>query len=174
VVCFIFMGLEFAGGIISGSLAILTDAAHMFSDVAGFMISFFSIYVSQRPSNFKYTMGYHRYEIIGAFLSIAFIWGLLIWLNIEATDRIINPPPEIDSTVMLVTACIGFGCNIINFCVLEADNKDEVDEESEGDNPTYSFEEKTYGKLGDSLTAVYRPRGLRALSLFRSGKSSNH
>lgn len=45
-ICFIFMGLEFAGGIISGSLAILTDAAHMFSDVAGFMISFFSIYIS--------------------------------------------------------------------------------------------------------------------------------
>jgi zinc transporter 2 len=45
-ICFIFMGLEFAGGVISGSLAILTDAAHMFSDVAGFMISFFSIYIS--------------------------------------------------------------------------------------------------------------------------------
>lgn len=45
-ICFIFMGLEFAGGILSGSLAILTDAAHMFSDVAGFMISFFSIYIS--------------------------------------------------------------------------------------------------------------------------------
>lgn len=46
LVCFIFMGLEFAGGIISGSLAILTDAAHMFSDVAGFMISFISIFIS--------------------------------------------------------------------------------------------------------------------------------
>ena len=45
-ICFLFMGAEFAGGIISGSLAILADAAHMFSDVAGFMISFFSIYIS--------------------------------------------------------------------------------------------------------------------------------
>lgn len=45
-ICFLFMGCEFAGGIISNSLAILTDAAHMFSDVAGFMISFFSIFIS--------------------------------------------------------------------------------------------------------------------------------
>jgi len=45
-ICFLFMVCEFAGGIISGSLAILADAAHMFSDVAGFMISFFSIFIS--------------------------------------------------------------------------------------------------------------------------------
>ena len=45
-ICFVFMACEFAGGIISGSLAILTDAAHMFSDVAGFMISFVSVYIS--------------------------------------------------------------------------------------------------------------------------------
>jgi hypothetical protein len=45
-ICFLFMAAEFAGGIISGSLAVLTDAAHMFSDVAGFMISFFSILIA--------------------------------------------------------------------------------------------------------------------------------
>lgn len=84
-ICFIFMGLEFAGGILSGSLAILTDAAHMFSDVAGFMISFFSIYISQNQSTFDYSMGYHRAEILGAFVSIFLIWGLLGWLNYEAT-----------------------------------------------------------------------------------------
>ena len=83
-ICFIFMGLEFAGGIISGSLAVLTDAAHMFSDVAGFMISFFSIYISQNQATKKYTMGYHRAEILGAFVSIFLIWGLLGWLNYEA------------------------------------------------------------------------------------------
>ena len=87
-ICFIFMGLEFAGGIISGSLAILTDAAHMFSDVAGFMISFFSIYISKNKSTFDYSMGYHRAEILGAFVSIFIIWGLLGWLNVEATRRL--------------------------------------------------------------------------------------
>jgi zinc transporter 2 len=65
-------------------------------------------------------MGYHRAEILGAFASIFLIWGLLIWLNIEATRRIIAPPKDIDSTIMLITACIGFACNIINFIALNA------------------------------------------------------
>jgi zinc transporter 2 len=46
IVCFLFMAAEFVGGFISGSLAIVSDAAHLFSDVAGFLISFVSIYIS--------------------------------------------------------------------------------------------------------------------------------
>lgn len=82
------MGCEFAGGIISGSLAILADAAHLLSDVAGFMISYLAIHISQRKQTFNYNYGYHRAEILGAFLSIFFIWGLLVWLNIEAVHRL--------------------------------------------------------------------------------------
>jgi zinc transporter 2 len=128
------MGLEFAGGIISGSLAILTDAAHMFSDVAGFMISFFSIYISQNPSTFGYSMGFHRAEILGAFVSIFLIWGLLGWLNYEATMRILYPPEkQIDADIMLITACIGFLCNVTNFCALNAScgGEKEDDEDNE-------------------------------------------
>ena len=133
-ICFIFMGLEFAGGILSGSLAILTDAAHMFSDVAGFMISFFSIYISQNKASFTYSMGYHRAEILGAFVSIFLIWGLLGFLNYEAVNRLINPPTEqIDADIMLITACIGFLCNITNFCALNAScGKEEDEDQSDG------------------------------------------
>lgn len=120
MVCFFFMICEFIGGIMSGSLAIMTDAAHMFSDVAGFLISFISIYISQRKSNFEYSFGYHRAEILGALASVFFIWVLLIWLNYEATQRIINPPEKIDADLMLITAIIGFCCNIINICQLES------------------------------------------------------
>jgi zinc transporter 2 len=52
VICFIFMGGEVLGGYLSNSLAIMTDAAHMLSDVAGFMISYFAIYMGGRPSSF--------------------------------------------------------------------------------------------------------------------------
>jgi Co/Zn/Cd efflux system component len=135
-ICFIFMGLEFAGGIISHSLAILTDAAHMFSDVAGFMISFFSIYISKNSSTFAYSMGYHRAEILGAFVSIFLIWGLLGWLNYEATRRLRDPGPEIDPDIMLITACIGFACNVTNFCALNANCGSKKGEEEE-DRPLY-------------------------------------
>ena len=52
VLCFIFMGAEILGGYLSGSIAIITDAAHMLSDVAGFLISYFAIYMGSRPANY--------------------------------------------------------------------------------------------------------------------------
>jgi zinc transporter 2 len=122
---------EVIGGYISGSLAIMTDAAHMLSDVAGFMISYFAIYMSNRPASFKMSYGYHRAEILGAVASIALIWGLLIWLMIEATERIIEGP-KVDGEIMLITAIVGLACNIINIFTLHSfgGSKEEEQEES--------------------------------------------
>lgn len=163
VICFLFMGLEFAGGILSGSLAVLTDAAHMFSDVAGFMISFFSIYISQNKATFNYSMGYHRAEILGAMASIFLIWGLLVWLNYEATMRIITPPTDpIDAKIMLICACIGFTCNVINFCALNAScgqKSAEEDDDAEGtDTSSNNRLARSYITLSHSLMAVYQPK----------------
>lgn len=160
IICFLFMGCEFAGGILSGSLSILTDAAHMFSDVAGFMISFFSIYISQNKATFDKSMGYHRAEIIGALLSIFLIWGLLGWLNYEATMRIITPPEEkINAEVMLICACIGFSCNIINFCALNAScGEKPEDSDEENESLTDSKLQRSHITLSQSLMAVYQPK----------------
>lgn len=87
----IFCVTEAVGGTISGSLAILCDAAHQLSDVAGFVISFLAIYLTRKQATLKYSFGYHRADVIGALASILIIWGLLIWLLIEATQRLINP-----------------------------------------------------------------------------------
>ena len=64
----------------SGSLAILTDAAHMCSDVGAFVISMFSIKIGQKASNYNNTFGYHRAEVIGALASVLIIWAMVIWL----------------------------------------------------------------------------------------------
>ena len=90
IICFIFMIGEVAGGYLAHSLAIMTDAAHMLSDVAGFMISYFAIYLGGRPASFSMSFGYARAEILGALASIALIWGLVVWLFIEAINRCIN------------------------------------------------------------------------------------
>jgi len=82
-ICFLFMLIEAVGGYISGSIAILADAAHMFSDVAGFMISFFSIYISRRKLNIRYNMGYHRAEVLGALLSVFFHLGTFDMAQLE-------------------------------------------------------------------------------------------
>lgn len=118
IICFMFMVAEIIGGYMSGSLAIMTDAAHMLSDVAGFLISYFAIYMSNRPASFTMSFGYHRAEVLGALASILLIWGLLIWLIIEACDRLIHYE-EIDGTIMLITAVVGLACNLVNIFVLE-------------------------------------------------------
>lgn len=118
-ISFVFMLAEIVGGYISGSLAIITDAAHMLSDVAGFLISYFAIYMGNRPANYQMSFGYHRAEILGALASIMLIWGIIIYLFIEAIHRIIDPE-EIDGEVMLITACVGLVCNFISIFTLHS------------------------------------------------------
>lgn len=89
------------------------------SDVVGFVISFIAIYISTKSGNLKYSYGYHRADVIGAIASILIIWALLIWLVIEAINRIINiDKVEINGEIMLITACLGLGCNILNLVTL--------------------------------------------------------
>lgn len=119
IICFIFMGAEVVGGYLANSLAIMTDAAHMLSDVAGFMISYFAIYMGSRPATQSLSFGYHRAEILGALASILLIWGLVIWLLVEAVDRTINAD-EVDGKIMLITAVVGLICNIVNVFTLHS------------------------------------------------------
>jgi zinc transporter 2 len=118
-ISFIFMIGEIIGGYISGSLAIITDAAHMLSDVAGFLISYFAIYMGSRPSNHQMSFGYHRAEILGALASIMLIWGIIIYLFIEAIHRMIDPE-KIDGKIMLITAVVGLVCNFISIFTLHS------------------------------------------------------
>ena len=136
MMCVFFMTVEIIGGYLSGSLAIMADAAHLFSDVVGFVISYFAVRMGSKDASFKMSFGYHRTEILGAMASIIIIWVLLIWLVKEAVNRLIHTNYEIDGEIMLITALIGLCCNIINIFVLEGcakvpDNKDEMIMESE-------------------------------------------
>ena len=118
-ISFVFMAGEIAGGYLSGSLAIITDAAHMLSDVAGFLISYIAIYMGSRPSNYQMSFGYHRAEVLGALASIMLIWGIIIYLFIEAIHRIVDPEP-IDGEIMLITAVVGLVCNFISIFTLHS------------------------------------------------------
>ena len=109
---------EIIGGLLSNSLAILCDAAHMMSDVAGFGISMLSIWVGQKSANNRQTYGWHRAEVLGALASILIIWVMVVWLVIEATDRIAHPNYEIKADIMMVTAFISLACNLFNLAIL--------------------------------------------------------
>ncbi|KAI6706936.1 hypothetical protein NL676_009898 [Syzygium grande] len=90
VLCVIFMSVEVVGGIEANSLAILTDAAHLLSDVASFAISLFSLWASGWEATPRQSYGFFRIEILGALVSIQIIWLLAGILVYEAIDRLIN------------------------------------------------------------------------------------
>ncbi|MGH7773163.1 MAG: cation diffusion facilitator family transporter [Candidatus Binatia bacterium] len=102
---------EVLGGLLSNSLALLSDAGHMFSDIAALGLSLFAFQMARRPATAKRTYGYHRLEILAALIN-----GLTLWLIVgaifhEAYRRLLNPP-EVHSMGMLVVALIGLIVNI--------------------------------------------------------------
>ncbi|KAG5450605.1 Zinc transporter 2 [Clonorchis sinensis] len=116
--CLCFMIGEVVGGALAQSLAIMTDAAHLLTDFASFLISLLALFLAQRPSTKKMSFGWHRAEVVGALASVLMIWlvtGILVYL---AVMRIMNNHYDIDGKIMLITSAIGVAVNIIMLLTL--------------------------------------------------------
>lgn len=133
IFCTIFMLIEFFGGWIAGSLAIMTDAAHLLSDLSGFLISMASLYIALRPADKRLTYGYHRAEVIGALSSVLIIWCLTAWLIIEAIHRFYNPQP-ITGLLMLSISILGLCFNLIMSKILTSEKIPNAFEDGMGNN----------------------------------------
>ena len=141
IICLIFMIIEIIGGYLANSIAIMSDAAHLLSDLLGFIISILSIFISRRVATTEMSFGFHRAEIIGALVSITLIWGLTIWLLYEATLRIIEVPP-VDGFIMVLVAIIGFAFNLIMGIVLAYQGIGHVHLHSHGHDHEHKHEHK--------------------------------
>ncbi|XP_020806104.1 uncharacterized protein LOC110182406 [Drosophila serrata] len=118
ILCFTFMVAEIVGGVLSKSLAIATDAAHLLTDLAAFLISLFALYLSGRPSSQRLNFGWYRAEVIGAMISVYLIWvvtGILVYMAIQ---RLINKDHDLDAKIMLITSALAILFNIIMACQL--------------------------------------------------------
>ncbi|KAF1709829.1 MULTISPECIES: cation diffusion facilitator family transporter [Pseudoxanthomonas] len=114
-----FLIAEVIGGLITNSLALLSDAAHMGTDVIALAISLFAVRLSRRPPDAKRTYGYARMEAIGAMINgglLFLVAGYILW---EAVGRF-RDPPEVASSGMLVIAAIGLVINLISMRLLKA------------------------------------------------------
>ena len=116
-ICVLFMTCEVVGGYFAGSLAIMTDAAHLLSDAASFAISLGAVWLAERPRTAHATFGFHRVEIFGALASVLLIWVLTAVLCFEAVERIRNPEP-VKGDIMFITAALGLGVNLAMMRVL--------------------------------------------------------
>uniref|UniRef100_A0A2C9KC23 Zinc transporter 2-like n=1 Tax=Biomphalaria glabrata TaxID=6526 RepID=A0A2C9KC23_BIOGL len=113
ILCLVFMTGEMVGGLLAHSLAIISDAAHLLTDFASFMISLMALYLAHRPATKKLSFGWYRIEILGAFVSILMLWVLTGILVYSAVQRIIDDTYEINATIMLITAGTGVFFNIV-------------------------------------------------------------
>ncbi|WEK53370.1 MAG: cation diffusion facilitator family transporter [Candidatus Cohnella colombiensis] len=116
--------VEVVGGILSNSLALLSDSAHMISDVIALGLSMTAIYLSTRKPNAKYTFGFLRFEIIASFLNGLALCVIAVGIFIEGIRRFIKPE-EMDFALMLMIASIGFVVNLVLTIVLSRSMKDE-------------------------------------------------
>ncbi|MCL7036774.1 hypothetical protein MKW94_025316 [Papaver nudicaule] len=120
--CVIFMTVEIVGGLKANSLAILTDAAHLLSDVAAFGISLFSLWASSWEATPRQSYGFFRIEILGTLVSIQMIWLLAGILVYEAIARIINDTGEVQGFLMFLVSAFGLVVNIVMAVLLGHDH----------------------------------------------------
>ena len=121
VVCFVLMVIEFTGGIISNSLAVTLDAAHLCTDLVSFLIALLAIWIAGRPATQRFNFGWYRAEIIGALFSICLIWFMTGSLCYLAVKRILSGSFDIDPVIMMITSGIAAACNFIVGLMLYAD-----------------------------------------------------
>src|SRR3990167_3002257 len=120
-----FLVAEVIGGLLTNSLALLSDAAHMATDVVALAISLVAVRLSRKPPDARQTYGYARMEAIGALVNggmLFLVAGYILW---EAVGRF-RQPPEVSATGMLVIAGLGLIVNLISMRLLKAGSGDSL------------------------------------------------
>lgn len=120
----IYMVVEVIGGLMTNSLALLSDAGHMLSDAAALGLSLVAIKIGEKIATEKKTFGFKRFEIIAAAINGATLIIISIFIFYEAIERLIHPP-EVQSLGMLSIAVIGLLVNILAAWILMRGDKDD-------------------------------------------------
>jgi len=118
----LFMIAEVAGGLISGSLALLADAGHMLTDFAALSLAWFAYHLAKRPANSNLTFGYERFPVLAAFVNGLSLFAIALWIVVEAFWRAQNPG-EILAGTMFWVAVLGLIVNVIVFFILRSSDE---------------------------------------------------
>lgn len=146
--------VEFAGGILSGSLALFSDALHNLSDAFATFIAYMATLIGKREANPKLTFGYKRIEILAALINSVILIVISAYLLKEAWHRWNNPAP-INSMIMLVVAMIGLLANVYALILLKKDAGKSI-----------NVKAAYIHLIGDSLSSVVVIIGGVLISLF--------
>ena len=138
----LFMLVEVAGGLLSGSLALLADAGHMLTDTMALALAALAFRVSARPADSKRSFGYHRFQILAAFVNGLTLLLIVGWILFEALQRFMDPP-LVTGGLMLAVAAAGLVVNIVVFAILHG-----------GDQENLNMRGAALHVLGDLLGSV--------------------
>ncbi|MFN8170103.1 MAG: cation diffusion facilitator family transporter [Candidatus Nanopelagicales bacterium] len=108
---------ELVGAWITGSLALLADAGHMATDVAGILLAVLAVTFAARPATPQRTFGYYRLEILAAVLNAVLLLAIAVFILVEAWGRW-DDPPDVEAGLMLVFAGVGLAANVVGLLIL--------------------------------------------------------
>ena len=117
--------VEIIGGLWTGSLALLADAGHMLTDVAGLALALLAIRFAEKPATPESTYGYYRFEILAALTNAVVLIGISLYILYEAYERFKNPP-EVQSAGMLAIAAVGLVINLVGMWILRAGSQESL------------------------------------------------
>jgi cobalt-zinc-cadmium efflux system protein len=137
-----FMVAEVAGGIAAGSLALLADAGHMLTDCASLALAWMAFRIGRRPQDAQRSYGYHRFQVLAAFVNGITLIAIVGWILIEAMRRLLAPV-EVLGGLMLVIAVLGLLVNLVAFWILHG-----------GDQENLNLRGAALHVLGDLLGSV--------------------
>ncbi|TXI83018.1 MAG: cation transporter [Flavobacteriales bacterium] len=120
-----FLVAELVGAFVFGSLALLSDAAHMFTDSAALAIALAAVKIGQRPPDDQRTFGYRRFEILAAAFNAILLFVVAGYVLIEGIGRFFEPRP-VESVGMLIVASVGLIVNLISMRILAGGKEDSL------------------------------------------------
>jgi cobalt-zinc-cadmium efflux system protein len=120
-----FMIAEVAGGLLSGSLALIADAGHMLTDTVALFLAWLGFRLGGRPADARRSFGYSRLEVLAGLINALTLFALVAWIAWEAVQRFFNPE-EVLAGPMLVVAVLGLVVNLVVFRILSGADKDHV------------------------------------------------
>jgi len=121
----VFMVAEVAGGLISGSLALLADAGHMLTDTASLLLAWIAFRLGRKPADKARSYGYQRFQVLAAFVNGATLIVIVGWIGFEAVGRLLQPQPVMGQT-MLAVAAVGLVVNLVAFRLLHGGDQDNL------------------------------------------------
>lgn len=119
------MLVEFAGGVLAKSLALVADAGHMLTDAAALALAWAAVRIASRPADAKRSFGYQRLRVLATFVNGCALLFIVAWIGVEAIQRLLNPVP-VNAQAILWIGSLGLAVNLIVFVMLTRGDKHDM------------------------------------------------